>query len=177
MEVLSDSTEVYDRKEKMEIYCKTGVSEYWIVDWRKRQVKKYLFDWKEDGTNYAYQAKQLRKKTRESCRSSCFPTCTFPLTSYLTSNSESDFRLLHKIIVNPYLFPPQPCPEGDHGGNGYGKSGRGGTVRYAANVETGRDHYIQHGFRHDSDSAHFQQAGGADRGGNPDAGKLQFDLL
>ena len=38
MEVLSDSTEVYDRNEKMQIYCKVGISEYWIVDWRKKQV-------------------------------------------------------------------------------------------------------------------------------------------
>lgn len=65
MEVLSDSTEAYDRKEKMEIYCKTGVSEYWIVDWRKRQVKKYLFDWKEDGTNYAYLYKTVTKENKE----------------------------------------------------------------------------------------------------------------
>ncbi len=39
MEVLSDATEQYDRKEKMEIYCKVGVSEYWIADWRKKQDK------------------------------------------------------------------------------------------------------------------------------------------
>ena len=33
MEVISNATESYDRNEKMEIYCKVGVSEYWIVDW------------------------------------------------------------------------------------------------------------------------------------------------
>lgn len=65
MEVLSDSTEAYDRKEKMEIYCKAGVSEYWIVDWRKRQVAIYLFDWKEDGTNYAYLYKTVTKENKE----------------------------------------------------------------------------------------------------------------
>jgi Uma2 family endonuclease len=36
MEVLSDSTEKYDRNEKMELYRTVGVSEYWIVDWRKK---------------------------------------------------------------------------------------------------------------------------------------------
>lgn len=42
MEVLSDATEQYDRGEKMEIYQKVGVSEYWIVDWRKKQVEIYV---------------------------------------------------------------------------------------------------------------------------------------
>lgn len=42
MEVLSDSTEQYDRTEKMELYKKVEVSEYWIVDWRKKQVEIYL---------------------------------------------------------------------------------------------------------------------------------------
>ena len=65
MEVLSDSTEAYDRKEKMEIYCKAWGSEYWIVDWRKRQVEIYLFDWKEDGTNYAYLYKTVTKENKE----------------------------------------------------------------------------------------------------------------
>ena len=39
MEVLSNATEEYDRHEKMDIYCKVGVSEYWIVDWRKKSVE------------------------------------------------------------------------------------------------------------------------------------------
>ena len=42
MEVLSDSTEQYDRTEKMELYKKVEVSEYWIVDWRKKQVEIYI---------------------------------------------------------------------------------------------------------------------------------------
>ena len=54
MEVLSNATEEYDRNEKMNIYCKVGVSEYWIVDWRKKQVEIYLFDFKESGESYPY---------------------------------------------------------------------------------------------------------------------------
>lgn len=50
MEVLSDSTEEYDRSEKMQIYQKVGVSEYWIVDWRRKQVEIYLNDGRADGT-------------------------------------------------------------------------------------------------------------------------------
>lgn len=39
MEVLSDATEQYDRNEKMELYKKVEVAEYWIVDWRKNRWK------------------------------------------------------------------------------------------------------------------------------------------
>ena len=42
MEVLSDATEQYDRNEKMELYKKVEVAEYWIVDWRKRQIEIYV---------------------------------------------------------------------------------------------------------------------------------------
>ena len=42
MEVLSDATEQYDRGEKMELYRKVEVAEYWIVDWRKKQVEIYV---------------------------------------------------------------------------------------------------------------------------------------
>ena len=42
MEVLSDATEQYDRNEKMELYKKVEVAEYWIADWRKRQVEIYV---------------------------------------------------------------------------------------------------------------------------------------
>ena len=42
MEVLSDATESYDRGEKMELYKKVEVAEYWIVEWRKRQIEIYL---------------------------------------------------------------------------------------------------------------------------------------
>lgn len=42
MEVLSDATEEYDRNGKMELYKKVEVAEYWLVDWRKRQVEIYV---------------------------------------------------------------------------------------------------------------------------------------
>lgn len=47
MEVLSDSTKKYDRGEKMEIYRKMEVDEYWIVDWEQRQVEIYNLDYDE----------------------------------------------------------------------------------------------------------------------------------
>ncbi len=51
MEVLLDATENYDRNEKMDIYRKVGVSEYWIVDWRKKNFDE-LFDieWRDNST-------------------------------------------------------------------------------------------------------------------------------
>ena len=48
MEVLSDSTEKYDRTEKKDIYCKEEINEYWIVDWPKRQVEIYTLDYDEN---------------------------------------------------------------------------------------------------------------------------------
>lgn len=73
MEVLSNATEEYDRGEKMEIYRKVGVSEYWIVDWRKKQVEIYLNDGKEDGTTYFYLYKTVTKENKEELQLVMFP--------------------------------------------------------------------------------------------------------
>lgn len=76
MEVLSDSTEKYDRTEKKEIYRKVGVSEYWIVDWRKRQVEIYLNDGREDGTTYFYLYQIITEKNKKDLRLIMFPYIT-----------------------------------------------------------------------------------------------------
>lgn len=73
MEVLSNATEEYDRGEKMEIYQKVGVSEYWIVDWRKKQVEIYLNDGKEDGTTCFYLYKTVMKENKEDLQLVMFP--------------------------------------------------------------------------------------------------------
>ena len=73
MEVLSDSTEDYDRKNKMDIYCKVGVSEYWIVDWRIKQIEIYLFDGKGDGTLYPYLYKTITESNKEELQIVMFP--------------------------------------------------------------------------------------------------------
>jgi Uma2 family endonuclease len=73
MEVVSDSTELYDRTEKMEIYRKVGVSEYWIVDWRKKQVEIYLFDGREDGSTYGYLYKTVEERNKEELKIVMFP--------------------------------------------------------------------------------------------------------
>ncbi len=73
MEVVSDATENYDRNGKMEIYRKIGVSEYWIVDWRKKQVEIYLNDGREDGTTYFYLYKVITESNREELQLVMFP--------------------------------------------------------------------------------------------------------
>lgn len=52
MEVLSPSTEKYDRGEKMELYRTQEIDEYWIVDWRKKQVEIYVLDYEQDAPKY-----------------------------------------------------------------------------------------------------------------------------
>lgn len=57
MEVLSDSTEEYDRTKKMELYKAVEVPEYWLVDWRRKQVEIYVLVTDEntvDGMSYKF---------------------------------------------------------------------------------------------------------------------------
>lgn len=52
MEVLSPSTEKYDRTDKMELYRQQEIEEYWIVDWRKRSVEIYELDYDQGEPKY-----------------------------------------------------------------------------------------------------------------------------
>ena len=52
MEVLSPSTERYDRNEKMELYRQQEIEEYWIVDWRKKEVEIYELDYQNNTPQY-----------------------------------------------------------------------------------------------------------------------------
>lgn len=52
MEVLSPSTESYDRGEKMELYRQQEIEEYWIVDWREKRVEIYELDYEEQVPKY-----------------------------------------------------------------------------------------------------------------------------
>lgn len=85
MEVLSDATEEYDRGEKMSVYQKVGVSEYWIVDWRKKQIEIYLNDGREDGTTYFYLYQTVTIENKEELRLIMFP--------YLNIDFDELFRL------------------------------------------------------------------------------------
>lgn len=54
MEVLSPSTEKYDRGEKMEIYRQQEIDEYWIVDWERKAIEIYILDYDERGEPQYY---------------------------------------------------------------------------------------------------------------------------
>lgn len=73
MEVISESTEEYARGEKMEIYRKAGVSEYWSVDWRKKKVEIYLNDGREDGTTYFYLYQTVAEENKDELQIVMFP--------------------------------------------------------------------------------------------------------
>lgn len=53
MEAVSDAAEGYDRHEKMELYKKAEVAEYWIADWRKKQVEIYVLSPDEQSADEA----------------------------------------------------------------------------------------------------------------------------
>lgn len=65
------------RKEKNKKYLKERyeeeVSEYWIVDWRKKSVEIYLFDFEEDGTGYPYLYKTVTAQNKEELQLVMFP--------------------------------------------------------------------------------------------------------
>lgn len=75
MEVLSDSTEKHDRGEKKELYEKVEVAEYWIVNWRKRQVEIYILSPNENSTDGAEYIlyKTITEKNKEELEIVMFP--------------------------------------------------------------------------------------------------------
>ena len=73
MEVLSPSTEKYDRTEKMEIYRQQEIDEYWIVDWRERKVEIYTLDYDENGISKYYLWKIITEANKEELKIVHFP--------------------------------------------------------------------------------------------------------
>ncbi len=68
MEVLSPSTEQYDRREKMELYCQQEVDEYWIVNWKDRKVEIYNLDYDENQEPRYYLWKVVTEKNKEELK-------------------------------------------------------------------------------------------------------------
>ena len=73
MEVVSTSTEKYDRGEKMELYRQQEVDEYWIVDWRKRQVEIYNLDYDENQEARYYLWRTVTEANKDELRIVHFP--------------------------------------------------------------------------------------------------------
>ncbi|MDE6568757.1 MAG: Uma2 family endonuclease [Lachnospiraceae bacterium] len=72
LEVLSPSTEQYDRTEKMELYRQQEIEEYWIVDWRKKVVEIYELDYENDIPKY-YLWKEISESNAEELKILHFP--------------------------------------------------------------------------------------------------------
>lgn len=73
MEVLSDSTEKYDRTAKKEIYRKEEINEYWIVDWQKRQIEIYTLDYDENQEPQYHLFKTITRENKEELEIVHFP--------------------------------------------------------------------------------------------------------
>ncbi|MDE6365348.1 MAG: Uma2 family endonuclease [Lachnospiraceae bacterium] len=73
MEVLSESTEKYDRGEKKELYRQQEVDEYWIVDWRKKQIEIYTLDYDEKQEPQYYLWETITEKNKENLKIVHFP--------------------------------------------------------------------------------------------------------
>lgn len=72
MEVLSPSTEKYDRNGKMELYRQQEIEEYWIVDWEERKVEIYELDY-EDGIPKYYLWKTITDENKRELKIIHFP--------------------------------------------------------------------------------------------------------
>lgn len=73
MEVLSDSTEDYDRGEKKELYRQQEVDEYWIADWKKKQIEIYNLDYDGNGQPQYYLWKIITQDNKEELKIVHFP--------------------------------------------------------------------------------------------------------
>ncbi len=73
MEVISPSTEQYDRSEKMDIYRQQEIEEYWIVNWREKKIEVYELDYENGIPNY-YLWKVITEQNKEELKMIHFPT-------------------------------------------------------------------------------------------------------
>lgn len=73
MEVLSPSTEKYDREDKKELYRQQEIDEYWLVDWRNKQVEIYTLDYDEQKEPQYYLFKTITEKNKEELKIVHFP--------------------------------------------------------------------------------------------------------
>lgn len=74
MEVLSPSTEKYDRTEKKDIYREQEIDEYWIVDWEKKIVEIYNLDYDENGEPQYYLFETVTEENKEKLKIVHFPS-------------------------------------------------------------------------------------------------------
>lgn len=73
MEVLSPSTEKYDRGEKKELYREQEIEEYWIVDLKEKKVEIYELDYDENKEPQYYLWKCIKEENKEELKILHFP--------------------------------------------------------------------------------------------------------
>lgn len=73
MEVLSPSTEKYDRGEKKELYREQEIDEYWIVDLKEKKVEIYELDYNENGEPQYYLWKIIKEDNKNELKIIHFP--------------------------------------------------------------------------------------------------------
>lgn len=73
MEVLSPSTEKYDRNEKKELYRQQEIDEYWIVDWENKKVEIYNLDYDENHEPQYYLWKVITESNKDELKIVHFP--------------------------------------------------------------------------------------------------------
>lgn len=73
LEVLSPSTEKYDRGVKKELYRRQEIDEYWIVDWQKKQVEIYTLDYNEKEEPQYYLFKIITEENKQELSIVHFP--------------------------------------------------------------------------------------------------------
>ena len=72
MEVISPTTEKYEKKKKMDLYCQQEIDEYWIVDWRQKKVEIYELDYENNIPKY-FLWKEITKENKENLQIVPFP--------------------------------------------------------------------------------------------------------
>lgn len=73
MEVLSPTTEKYDREEKKELYRQQEIEEYWIVDIKKKSVEIYELDYDGNGIPQYYLSETVTESNKENLKITHFP--------------------------------------------------------------------------------------------------------
>ena len=74
MEVVSPTTEKYDRNEKMDLYRQQEIEEYWIVDWQKKKVEIYNLDYDGNGEPQYYLWETITEQNKEELKIVHFPS-------------------------------------------------------------------------------------------------------
>lgn len=73
MEVLSPSTEKYDRSEKKDIYREEEIAEYWIVNLKQRQIEIYDLDYENGITPQYYLTETISEENKGTLHLHQFP--------------------------------------------------------------------------------------------------------